>query len=106
VFSELMPHCREARTRRQAIIITHNANLVINTDAEQVIVVRAMPSATGRMPVIAYECGSLESVTVRRAVCDNLEGGERAFKDRAKRYRQRLLDLPPEIFSFSCLPGG
>lgn len=90
VFAELVPHFREARTRRQVIVVTHNANLVINTDADQVIVARATPSATGGMPVIAYESGALESATIRRAVCDILEGGERAFKDRAKRYRFRL----------------
>lgn len=90
VFSELVPHFREARTRRQVIVVTHNANLVINTDADQVIVASATPSATGGMPVIAYEAGALESAKVRRAVCDILEGGERAFKDRAKRYRFRL----------------
>jgi ABC-type molybdenum transport system ATPase subunit/photorepair protein PhrA len=87
VYSELVPHFREARTRRQVIVVTHNANLVINTDADQVVVARATPSPTGGMPVIAYECGSLESATIRRAVCDILEGGERAFWDRAKRYR-------------------
>lgn len=90
VFSELVPHFREARTRRQVIVVTHNANLVINTDADQVIVASATPSATGGMPVITYESGSLESVAVRGAVCDILEGGERAFRDRAKRYRFRL----------------
>lgn len=90
VFTELVPHFREARKRRQVIVVTHNANLVINTDADEVIVARATPSAEGGMPVIAYECGSLESVRIRRAVCDILEGGERAFRDRAKRYRFRL----------------
>ncbi len=90
VFSELVPHFREARTRRQVIVVTHNANLVINTDADQVIVARATPSETGGMPRISYESGSLESGPIRRAVCDILEGGERAFKDRAKRYRFRL----------------
>lgn len=90
VFDELVPHFREARTRRQVIVVTHNANLVVNTDADQVIIASATPSATGGMPVITYESGSLESATVRRAVCDILEGGERAFNDRAKRYRFRL----------------
>jgi hypothetical protein len=41
VFDELVPHFREARKRRQVIIVTHNANLVVNTDADQVIVARS-----------------------------------------------------------------
>jgi energy-coupling factor transporter ATP-binding protein EcfA2 len=38
VFDDLVPHFRQARLRRQVIIVTHNANLVVNTDADQVIV--------------------------------------------------------------------
>jgi predicted ATPase len=37
VFEELVPHFRDARIRRQIIIVTHNATLVGNTDADQVI---------------------------------------------------------------------
>jgi hypothetical protein len=33
VFEELVPHFRDARKRRQVVIVTHNANLVVNTDA-------------------------------------------------------------------------
>ena len=38
VFEELVPHFREARHRRQVIVVTHNANLVVNEDADQVLV--------------------------------------------------------------------
>jgi predicted ATPase len=34
VFEVLVPHFREARKRRQVIVVTHNANLVVNTDAD------------------------------------------------------------------------
>jgi ABC-type multidrug transport system ATPase subunit len=90
VFSELVPHFREARDRRQVIVVTHNANLVINTDADQVIVARSVPSISGGMPTISYTSGSVENSVIRRSICEILEGGERAFKDRAKRYRFRL----------------
>ncbi len=90
VFSELVPHFLEARSRRQVIIVTHNANLVINTDADQVIVARATPSTSVGMPTISYVSGSLENANIRRCVCDILEGGDRAFMERAKRYRIRL----------------
>lgn len=90
VFAELVPHFREARTRRQVIVVTHNANLVINTDADQVIVARAAPALGGLMPQLEYQSGSLENAEIRRAVCDILEGGKRAFEDRAKRYRFQL----------------
>ena len=38
VYTELVPHFRAAKQRRQIVMVTHNANLVVNTDADQVIV--------------------------------------------------------------------
>jgi len=38
VFDELVPDFRAARARRQVIVVTHNANLVVNTDADQILV--------------------------------------------------------------------
>jgi hypothetical protein len=87
VQEDLVPHFREARKRRQVIIVTHNANLVVNTDADQVIVASAAATAGGGLPTITYESGALENPTIRRAVCDILEGGERAFLERERRYR-------------------
>jgi hypothetical protein len=37
-----------------------------------------------------YECGGLENPSIRRRVCEILEGGERAFKERARRLRVAL----------------
>lgn len=37
IYDELVPAFREAKKRRQIIICSHNANLVVNTDAEQII---------------------------------------------------------------------
>ena len=87
VFEELVPHFREARSRRQVIIVTHNPNLVVNADADQVIVATAIAAPDGGLPLITYRSGSLENAAIRREVCAILEGGERAFMDRAKRYR-------------------
>ena len=90
VFDELVPHLRDARLRRQVIVVTHNANLVVNTDVDQVIVAAAEPSDDGGLPTISYSSGSIEDATIRGRVCEILEGGERAFRDRAKRYRFEL----------------
>lgn len=89
VFDELVPHFREARRRRQVVIVTHNANLVVNTDADQVIFASSTPSGTGGLPTLSYDSGSLENPRIRKAVCDTLEGGERAFLERELRYRLR-----------------
>ncbi len=94
VFDELIPHFRAARKRRQVIIVTHNANLVVNTDADQVIVAASEPNSAGGLPTVTYRCGSLEDEKIRTTVCEILEGGEQAFRDREKRYRlQREKEL-------------
>ena len=87
VFQELVPQFREARKRRQVIIVTHNANLVVNTDADQVIVARSTRVSSNSLPRIDYDSGALENSDIRATVCQILEGGGRAFLERERRYR-------------------
>jgi AAA domain, putative AbiEii toxin, Type IV TA system len=90
IFDELVSLFREAKNKRQVIMVTHNANLVVNTDADQIIVAQVGPHPPGELPPITYLSGGLESAHIRKAVCDILEGGERAFQERARRLRVRL----------------
>lgn len=90
VHEELVERFRDARKRRQIIIVTHNANLVVNTDADQVIIATAGEHQPGQLPEIKYDCGGLESDYVRGKVCEILEGGEEAFRARALRLRLSL----------------
>jgi energy-coupling factor transporter ATP-binding protein EcfA2 len=90
VFDELVALFIAAKAKRQVIMVTHNANLVINTDADQIIVAEAGPHPLGGLPGISYMAGGLESSAIRKAVCDILEGGEAAFRERARRLRVRL----------------
>jgi hypothetical protein len=87
VFDELVPLFIAAKSRRQVIMVTHNANLVINTDADQIIVATASPHPSGGLPAIRYVAGGLENADIRKAVCDILEGGKAAFRERALRLR-------------------
>lgn len=87
IFDELVPLFAEARLRRQVIMVTHNANLVINTDADQVIIAEAGTHVPGELPTISYTMGGLEEAHIRDRVCAILEGGEDAFKARARRLR-------------------
>ena len=84
VFDELVALFVAAKAKRQVIMVTHNANLVINTDADQIIVASAGPHPSGGLPPITYVAGGLESAEIRKAVCDILEGGEAAFRERAR----------------------
>lgn len=90
VFDELVALFIAAKAKRQVIMVTHNANLVINTDADQIIVADAGPHPAGGLPSIKYTTGGLENASIRTAVCNILEGGEEAFRERARLLRVRL----------------
>jgi energy-coupling factor transporter ATP-binding protein EcfA2 len=90
IFDELVSLFSAAKSKRQVIMVTHNANLVVNADADQIIVASVGTHASGALPPITYETGGLEDAVIRRRVCDILEGGEAAFKERARRLRVRL----------------
>ena len=90
VFDELVPLFKIAKTKRQVLMVTHNANLVINTDADQIIIAKASPHVGGGLPRLTYRGGGLDDAGVRLAVCEILEGGEDAFLERARRLRVDL----------------
>ena len=92
VYNQLVPYIRKAKKRRQIILVTHNPNLVVATDAEQIIIATAERPTSQTYPRLRYDSGALEhsvggaACGVREAVCLLLEGGEEAFKFREKRY--------------------
>lgn len=85
IMGQLVPLFKVIKKYRQVIIVTHNANLVVNSDAEQVIV------AFNDGEVISYVSGALEDGDVRGGgikslVCSILEGGHTAFEQRERKY--------------------
>ena len=86
VQDDLVPFFREAAHRRQIIMVTHNANLVVNTDSDQVIVATSHRTSTDSLPDVTYIAGGLEDEEIRDQVCRLLEGGEDAFRKRGERY--------------------
>ncbi len=90
VFRELVPLFKTAKTKRQVLIVTHNANLVVNTDADQIIIADASPHTDGGLPRLTYSGGGQDSADIRQAVCEILEGGEDALLERARRLRVQL----------------
>jgi ABC-type cobalamin/Fe3+-siderophores transport system ATPase subunit len=93
ISEELVLLFRGIKKYRQIIIVTHNANLVVNTDAEQVIV--ASNTAVGKSESISYYSGSIENTGssdnssrrgIREQACAILEGGKEAFRQRERRY--------------------
>jgi len=84
IYNELVPAFRAAKAKRQIIIATHNANLVVNADAEQVIVAQYLDGT------ISYRSGALENDDTRELIKDILEGGEQAFRKREEKYGHRF----------------
>ena len=80
IIEELVDIFRGIKQFRQVILVSHNANLVVNADADQVIV------AQNDSGVLRYSSGSLEDPAINRAVRRILEGGDAAFLKRELRY--------------------
>ena len=94
----IVPEIRKSRWDRQVIIVTHNANIPVNGDAEQVIVmdndgtsIRIRNSVdkddAARRVVHA---GPIEIGPVREDIQEILEGGKDAFRARERRYNNDL----------------
>ncbi|MEX2234026.1 MAG: hypothetical protein WD824_17810 [Cyclobacteriaceae bacterium] len=81
IMEDLVDLFKKLKRYRQVIIITHNANLVVNADAEQIIISK---NDKGRL---AYSSGSLENNSINSNICRILEGGEIAFERRRSKYR-------------------
>ena len=86
VYEILVRFLKQAKKRRQIILVTHNPNLAIVSDSEQIIHV-SIDKRDGRYDFDFYS-GSIESPRVNRAVVDILEGTLPAFDNRRLKYRR------------------
>lgn len=80
ITSELIAIFKKIKQYRQIIIVSHNANLVVNADFEQVII------AKNDDGILSYMSGALEDPDINKAVCQILEGGKNAFEKREQKY--------------------
>ncbi len=79
IFESLVPTVRQQRAVRQFIIASHDANVVVSGDMERVIV---LPPEASEQPIV----GTLFDGAIRESAITLLEGGDRAFELRRKRY--------------------
>jgi hypothetical protein len=99
VFPSLVDYFKELKRRRQVIVVTHNPNLVLNTDAEQIIVANFDAVPSYQPSRISYISGAIENSFVsekakiplekrgiREHGLDILEGGKIAFRKRREKY--------------------
>lgn len=83
VFNLLVPCIKEAKNRRQIVIVTHNPNLAVVCDAEQIIHAYMEKSQSNN---IEYLSGSIENPDINKRIIDILEGTTPAFKNRESKY--------------------
>lgn len=83
VFELLVPCIREAKERRQLIMVTHNPNLAVVCNAEQVIWCKINKDTDH---AVTYTTGSIENPEINKHVVDVLEGTWPAFTDRGGKY--------------------
>ncbi len=81
---KLLGECiREAKERRQIILVTHNPNLAVACDAEQIICAAIEPKDGHR---VRYLSGSIENPEINLTVVNVLEGTRPAFDNREAKY--------------------
>lgn len=80
----LVPSIREAKRKRQIVIVTHNPNLAVVCDADQVIYAEKSMQGVTRLE---YKSGAFENPPIQSKTIDVLEGKPPAFKNRSSKYQ-------------------
>ena len=100
ISNDLTKFLKETKKERQIIIVSHNPNLVVGADSEQIIVANQEGSeAKNKSSKFEYISGSIENMYhnddedyylyskgIKEHICDILEGGEESFRKRQKKY--------------------
>jgi ABC-type lipoprotein export system ATPase subunit len=85
VYEILVKFLKKAKKRRQILIVTHNPNLAVVADAEQIIHVTIDKKNQNDFDYVA---GAIENPTINALVVDILEGTRPAFDNRRLKYRK------------------
>lgn len=82
VYDLVVKGLKKAKEKRQIIVVTHNANIPVNGDAEYIL---SMDSTTTDIKVL--HSGTVENGAIKKEICDVMEGSEKAFQLRSERYK-------------------
>lgn len=84
IFTSLVQHVRDLKQRRQIIFVTHNANIPVIGEAENVVVMKMSTPSRAAAPLQ----GSVDERQLE--IVDLLEGGAEAFLERERHYQDLL----------------
>ncbi|MEN9480077.1 MAG: hypothetical protein RLZZ298_1472 [Pseudomonadota bacterium] len=85
IYGLVVQQIRSNKLRRQLIIVTHNPNIVVNGDAELIHVLDFNHQCYVKQPP-----GSLQDQSMRKEVCQIMEGGKEAFERRYQRLGRKV----------------
>jgi len=85
IYEDIVKILREIKNNRQIILVTHNANIPVLGDAEQVFVLEASNNECSIMDV-----GSIDKISIAQNIKSIMEGGEEAFKRRIEKYGVKI----------------
>ena len=80
IYDLIVNELRANKQKRQILAVTHNANIVVNGDAENIAV---LDVHSGQTQIIKH--GGLQDLEIRNEICRIMEGGKEAFMQRYKR---------------------
>lgn len=102
IYKELVAYIKEKKKERQIILVSHNSNVVVSADAENIIVANqeGVNNKNENRVKFQYTNGALENTKqrdetsayilssqgIREHICDILEGGRIAFEKREQKY--------------------
>lgn len=105
IFNDLVQYIKKKKKERQIIVVTHNANIVLGADAEEVIIANQNAKGTENISKrFEYRSGAIEHDEIgvdsegaplpgilnqhgiQTQICDILEGGHPAFELRKNKY--------------------
>ena len=84
IYKLLLPCVRKAKKKRQLFMVTHNPNLAVVCDAEQIIY-SEIDKNNGNL--VTYMSGAIENSEIKKKVIDVLEGTRPAFNNRETKYQ-------------------
>lgn len=79
----LVPFIQAAKNRRQIILVTHNPNLAVVADSDQIIHVKIDKEND---QLVEGEAGGIEDDTINQSIVTILEGTMLSFKKRELKY--------------------
>lgn len=83
VYHILVHFIKKVKEKRQIIIVTHNPNLAVVCDADQIIHMQIDKKNKNR---VNYYCGAIEDVIMNKSIVNVLEGTLPAFNNRDSKY--------------------